>query len=81
MSPAVCLYCCAFYFFDTGFLCVVLAVCPGTPSVDHAGLELKRFTGLCIPGTGIKSAGHHLKAICFAFFFFFFFFFFLILFF
>jgi hypothetical protein len=33
--------------------------CPGTHSVDQAGLELKRSTCLCLPSAVIKGVHHH----------------------
>jgi hypothetical protein len=33
--------------------------CPGTHSVDKAGLELKKFTCLCLPSAGIIGVRHH----------------------
>jgi len=38
------LFFCFVLFFETGFLCVALvSVCPGTLSVDQAGLELRNL--------------------------------------
>jgi hypothetical protein len=51
-------FCC---FFETGFLCVVPG-CPGTHSVDQAGLELKSVC-LCLPSVGITGVCHHARLL------------------
>jgi hypothetical protein len=43
-------------FSETGFLCV--ADCPGTHSVDQAGLKLRNWPVLCLPSAGIKGVCH-----------------------
>jgi hypothetical protein len=37
--------------------------CPGTHSVDQAGLELRNPPSLCLPSAGIKGVHHHCPAI------------------
>jgi hypothetical protein len=46
-----------FWFLDKVSLCS--PGCPGTCSVDQAGLKLKRSTCLCLPSAGIKRMHHH----------------------
>jgi hypothetical protein len=36
--------------------------CPGTHSVDQAGLELRKSACLCLPSAGIKGMCHHCPA-------------------
>jgi hypothetical protein len=38
--------------------------CPGTHSVDQAGLELWNPPSLCLPSAGIKGMCHHCPARC-----------------
>ena len=48
--------------FETGFLCS-FGVCPGTPSVDQAGLTVTEISVcLCLPSAGIKGMHHHYPA-------------------
>jgi hypothetical protein len=44
-----------FVFFETGFLCVALAGCPGTHFVDQAGLELRNPTPSASQVLGLKA--------------------------
>jgi hypothetical protein len=37
--------------------------CPGAPSVDQAGLALKKSTYLFMPVAGIKGMGYHCPVI------------------
>ncbi|GAB1296005.1 Glutamine--fructose-6-phosphate aminotransferase [Apodemus speciosus] len=37
--------------------------CPGTHSVDQAGLELKKSACLCLPSAGIKGVRHHARQL------------------
>ena len=50
--------------FGTGFVCVTVLGCPGTPFVEQVGLELTEF---CLPSTGIKGNGlpHSAKKVFF----------------
>jgi hypothetical protein len=47
-----------FVFFKTASLCGL--GCLRTCSVDQTGLELKKFTCLCLLSVGIKGVYHHL---------------------
>jgi len=40
----------------------VIPDCPGTHSVDKAGLKLKRSSGLWLQSAGIKGMNHHCPA-------------------
>jgi hypothetical protein len=51
----VCLFVFVFVFFETGFLCVALAVCPGTHFVDQAGLELSNLPASASQVLGLKA--------------------------
>jgi hypothetical protein len=44
-----------FWFFETGFLCVVLAGCSGTRSVHQAGLELRNPPASASQVLGLKA--------------------------
>ena len=44
-----------FLVFETGFLCVALAGCPGTHSVDQAGLELRNPPASASQVLGLKA--------------------------
>jgi hypothetical protein len=55
----VCLFVCLF-FLDRVSLCS--PGCPGTHSVDQAGLELRNPPHLCLPSAGIKDMRHHCLA-------------------
>ena len=49
------LFFCFVLFFETGFLCVALvSVCPGTLSVDQAGLELRNLPASASQVLGLK---------------------------
>jgi hypothetical protein len=47
--------CVCFWFFETGFLCVALAGCPGTHSVDQVGLELRNLPASASRVLGLKA--------------------------
>jgi hypothetical protein len=50
------------FFFETGFLCCSPG-CPGTHSVDQAGLELRNPpASVCLPSAEIKGMSHHILA-------------------
>ena len=36
--------------------------CPGDPSVEHAGLDLKKIPYIFLPSAGFKSMGHNCLA-------------------
>lgn len=54
--------------FGTGFVCVTVLGCPGTPFVEQVGLELTEFClTFSLPSTGIKGNGlpHSAKKVFF----------------
>jgi hypothetical protein len=46
---------CFVLFFETGFLCVALPGCPGTHSVDQAGLEFRNLPASASRMLGLKA--------------------------
>jgi hypothetical protein len=53
---------CFVLFFETGFLCVALAVLDGAHFVDQAGLRTQKSSCLCLPSAGTKGEHHQRPA-------------------
>jgi hypothetical protein len=60
------LFVCFGLFFETGFLCVALAGCPGTHSVDQAGLKLRNPPASASQVLGLKvcaTTAQHMQSL------------------
>ena len=60
----LCIYLFIYWFFETRSLCIVLAVlCPGTHSVDQAGLELRNRPASASQVLGLKACATNARLL------------------